>query len=353
MTDLYDASLPIEVAKTPPAAWYRSQDQDRLERRQVLANNWQAVAHLDQLQVPGDYVSGCAGGEPWVVVRDEAGALRAFANVCRHNGTQVAEGEGRLDALVCPYHGWTYNLRGQLTKAPRLAGIESFDRGDYNLSQIGLQVFGPLVLINGSGGAQALGLDGLTRELDATGWQDLVRVERRSYELFCNWKVFVDNYLDGGYHVPFLHRDLAAELDLKGYQTECYEHYALQRVSSGQGAGERLQGEALYVWVYPNLMINRYGAMMDINVVTPMGPERCRVDFDWYMEPDQDPGLIHDRLTASEQVQDEDIAICESLQVGLGSQHYRPGPYAPRVETAKHLFHRLVAQDLTRGSDSP
>jgi len=227
-----------------------------------------------------------------------------------------------------------------------MAGVEGFQREDHNLSPIGLQVFGPLVLINGSGRAQPLELEPLTQRLDAGGWGDLIRVERRSYELFCNWKVFVDNYLDGGYHVPFLHRDLAAELDLQNYRTECFGHYALQSVSSAQGAGERLHGEALYAWVYPNLMINRYGSMMDINVVTPMGPERCRVDFDWYMEPDQDPALIHDRLTASEQVQDEDIAICESLQVGLGSQHYRPGPYAPRVEAAKYLFHRLVAADL-------
>ena len=351
MSEVFDPSLPISVAKSPPADWYRSESQDHLERRRVLADNWQAVAHLDQLEQPGDYVSGCVGGEPWVVLRDESGTLRAFANICRHNGTQVAEGAGHAETLVCPYHGWAYDLQGQLKKAPRIAGIKGFDRDTYSLQPIGLQVFGPLVLVNGSGDATALDLDSLTSDFEATGWQDLVRVERRSYELFCNWKVFIDNYLDGGYHVPFLHRDLAAELDLSGYETECFDSHAVQRVASSSEAGERLSGEALYAWVYPNLMINRYGSMMDINVVTPMGPEKCRVDFDWYMEPDLDPALIHDRLTASEQVQDEDIAICESLQVGLGSQHYRPGPYAPRVEHAKYLFHRLVAADLLRSPD--
>lgn len=348
MSQGFDPKLPIERSKTPPASWYRSEDQDRLERQAVLAANWQTVAHLDQVQSPGSYVSGCAGGEPWVVLRNGTGELRAFANVCRHNGTQVADGEGQVEELVCPYHGWTYDLDGRLTKAPRLAGIENFDRDSHGLKAIGVRTLGPLVMINSSGAAKALNLSVLEARLDGTKWRDLIRVERRSYELFCNWKVFVDNYLDGGYHVPFLHRDLAAELNLPGYRTELFEGYSIQSVAALDEASERLAGDALYAWVYPNLMINRYGSMMDINVVTPTGPERCRVDFDWYMEPDQDPARIHERLTASEQVQEEDIAICESLQVGLGSQHFEPGPYAPQVEMGKHQFHCRVAADLAR-----
>ena len=136
--------------------------------------------------------------------------------------------------------------------------------------------------------ATALDLGSLTSDLEATGWQGLVRVERRSYELFCNWKVFIDNYLDGSSICPLPCIEISQQNSISRYETECFDSYAVQRAVSSSGAGERLNGEALYAWVYPNLMINRYGSMMDINVVTPMGL-KCRVDFDWYMEPDLDP----------------------------------------------------------------
>ena len=210
----FDPTLPLERASTPPAWWYRSPERELLERREVLCANWQVVAHRDEVLEPGAYVSGCSGQEPWVVIRDEEGALRAFANVCRHNGTQVAQGNGRTEKLVCPYHGWTYHLDGSLATAPRIGGIKDFDRDAYSLAPLQVREFGPLILLNITGDAEPLILTSLEDRLETTGWTTLKRLERRSYPLQCNWKVFIDNYLDGGYHVPFLHADLAANLDL-------------------------------------------------------------------------------------------------------------------------------------------
>jgi len=342
----FDPTRPLETARTPPAGWYIEEARAARERRHVLAANWQVVAHRDELASPGDFVSGCQGGEPWVVIRQKDGALAAFSNVCRHNGTQVAQGSGTTDALTCPYHGWTYHLDGTLATAPRLGGVKEFRREDYALPSLPVRELGPLVLVHLTGDASPLALDELTRRLDASGWEDLVRRERRTYELQCNWKVFVDNYLDGGYHVPFLHGDLAGELDLDGYRTELFERHSIQTVGPSPDATKRLNREALYAWVYPNLMINRYGPMMDINVVVPTGPRTCRVIFDWYFDSTCDDAFIQEALRSSEQVQDEDIAICESLQIGMGSIHFRPGPYAPKVEMGKLQFHRLVHADM-------
>ena len=351
MTDpSFDASLPLNAAKTPPATWYRSPVHAHKERSRVLANNWQVVAHVSELSEPGSFVSGCAGAEPWVVTRDLTGQLRAFANVCRHNGTQVADGAGQQEQLVCPYHGWRYNLDGQLAKAPRLGAVEGFSREAYSLKPLSLQVWGPLILINSAPSASPLQLDELTQRLETLNWQSLRRIERRTYDIKCNWKVFVDNYLDGGYHVPFLHQDLSAELDLKNYKTELFDGYSIQSVSGLEEAGARLSGDALYAWVYPNLMLNRYGNMMDVNVVVPTDTERCRVIFDWYAEPGLDDAFISKSLASSEQVQLEDIYICERLQVGMGSMHFEPGPYAPALEKSKHQFHQLLSADL---SDEP
>jgi choline monooxygenase len=349
----WDPQAPIEIARTPPASWYRNPERDHLERRAIIGRGWQVLAHRDEVAEPGSFVAGCSAGEPWVLVRDESGQLRALSNVCRHNGTQVASGRGRAQRLVCPYHGWAYHLDGRLAKAPRIAGIRDFDRDEFALGRLEVCEIGPLIFVNVDGLAPPLELPELQRRLDATGWQDLVRVERRSYELDCNWKVFIDNYLDGGYHVPSLHPALAAELDLGSYRTEIFERYSIQSVPPAKDASARLSHSALYAWVYPTLMLNRYGPMMDVNVVFPLGPERCSVQFDWYFEPGCDPEFIAASIAASEQVQDEDVAISKSVQVGLGSMHYRPGLYAPQVEQGKHHFHRLVHEDVGRPLGEP
>jgi len=347
----WDSALPTELARTPPAHWYVSDERDRVERRSVLSAGWQVVAHRDEVDRPGSYVAGCDSGEPWVLVRDLAGELRAFSNVCRHNGTQVAQGQGQAETLVCPYHGWAYRLDGRLAKAPRIGGVKQFDRSEFSLPPLGLFQWGPLIFLNLSGDAPPPELSELSRRLDATHWEKLVRVERRSYEIACNWKVFIDNYLDGGYHVPFLHPDLSSELDLKGYKTELFERYSIQSVSPAEDASRRLSADALYAWVHPTLMLNRYGPMMDINVVSPLGPQRCRVQFDWYFEPECSTEFIAKSIASSEQVQVEDIAISESLQVGMGSMHFTPGIYAPGVEMGKHHFHRLVWSDIESEND--
>ena len=124
----FDPAVAIEDASTPPAAWYVSPQLYALERAAVFGRAWQPVTRESSLEGAGAYASGCTVGEPWVVVRDEDQSLRAFSNTCRHKGREVVRGEGRASALVCGYHAWTYDLRGRLRSAPKMAGIRGFDR---------------------------------------------------------------------------------------------------------------------------------------------------------------------------------------------------------------------------------
>ena len=270
-----------------------------------------------------------------------------------HAGTALASGCGHATQLRCPYHGWTYDLDGRLRTAPRTAGLKGFRREDFGLVPISVSTWGPLLLLNPTGDLPAPDLEPLSSRLEAMDWSQLVYHSSRSYELACNWKVFVDNYLDGGYHVECLHPDLAAELDLANYTTDLYDRFSIQSSPSSGDATDRLAGDAIYAWVYPNLMINRYGPMMDINVVTPTGPGTCRVDFDWYFHQGCTERFKEESLVYSQQVQTEDIDICEAVQVGMGSSHFHPGPYAPRVEMGKHHFHGLLAADLQGDGDGP
>src|SRR5262245_5531008 len=143
----FDPSLPIEKAWTPPASWYRGSDFLELERTRLFGRTWQAVARLDQVAHPGDYVAGCLADLPYVVLRDGSGTLRAFHNVCRHHAAQVCEGAGTLDELTCPYHGWTYRLDGRLTRAPHLGRNDVFDLDRFSLKPAAVAAWDPLVFL--------------------------------------------------------------------------------------------------------------------------------------------------------------------------------------------------------------
>jgi phenylpropionate dioxygenase-like ring-hydroxylating dioxygenase large terminal subunit len=359
----FDPTLPIESAWTPPASWYTRSEFLDLERESVFRRTWQAVGRLDQVPRAGDYFTGCLVDDPYVVLRDRDGTLRAFHNVCRHHAAEICSGDGNLTELVCPYHGWTYRLDGGLTRAPRLGKSAVFDRDRFSLTPIAVQAWGPLVFIHPGNEREPLErqLGPLAPRLAASKTEELTFVARRTYELRCNWKVYVDNYLDGGYHVSILHRALAGQLDLDTYDTELFERVSIQSCRSpkqrppeaGGDFAERIGDEALYAFVYPNFMLNRYGPILDTNFVVPVGHDRTRVSFDFFFRDTEGPSardFIERSIEASHRVQEEDASICESVQKGLGSPAYDRGIYAHGVEMAAHHFHRLLAADL-RGGD--
>jgi len=363
----FDPSVAIARASTPPASWYLDPSFLELELGTVFRRTWQGVGPVGRLANPGDYGAGEIGGEPFVVVRGADHRLRAFFNVCRHHASCLVEGEGNVERLVCPYHGWTYDLDGRLRKAPRLGGVEDFDRDAFGLVPMEAGVWGPLAFVRLAAGGEALAdaLRPLDGRLAVAG---LRFVARRTYDIGCNWKVFVDNYLDGGYHVGHLHGGLASQLDLASYRTEIEGRVSLQLCAAGEARpadadaaapgsaatdfGARIGAGAVYAFVYPNLMLNRYGPILDTNWVVPLGPERTRTVFDYYFEEPaaSDPAFVERSLTASDRVQQEDVSICESVQRGLRSSAYDVGRYAPTVEQAAHHFHRLLAADLARGA---
>jgi choline monooxygenase len=360
--DLYDAEASLERASTIPAPWYTDARILELELRSVFRRSWQYAGRLDQVRAPGDYVAcELPGGEPIVVVRGQDQALRGFFNVCRHHAAAVVtDAHGSARQFRCPYHGWTYSLEGELKGTPDFTGVCDFDRSTNGLVPLELATCEPWAFVKPEPGAPTLadylGHD-LVRQLQTLGLERLQWMERRSYTLDCNWKVFVDNYLDGGYHVPHLHKGLDSVLDYSEYTIENGEHFCLQSSPMvSEGADERTkavrQGErAYYYWIYPNLMINCYGHAMDTNLVIPRGVDRTEVIFDFYfVEVSSSTRAANlESIAISEQIQQEDVGICESVQRGLKSRAYGAGRLSVRREAGEHLFHRLLARDLKQG----
>jgi phenylpropionate dioxygenase-like ring-hydroxylating dioxygenase large terminal subunit len=358
----YQVETPLARASTIPAAWYVDPRVLDLEQRTVFRGSWQVAGRLSDLGAPGDYITcELPGGEPVVVVRGPDHALRAFYNVCRHHAAAVVTGDrGSAQQFRCPYHGWTYALDGALKGTPDFAEVCDFDRAAHGLVPMDCDVAEKWVWVRlepeGPALTEFLGPD-LSGHFAARGFDALHWMERRHYTLACNWKVFVDNYLDGGYHVPHVHRGLDSVLSSREYTIETGQRFCLQwspMVSEGADTrtGAVRQGEhAFYYWIYPNFMINCYGHAMDTNLVIPLGVDRTEVVFDFYFTDVSETARAENlaSIAVSQEIQDEDVAICVSVQRGLRSRAYDTGRLSVRREAGEHLFHRLLHVDLTAG----
>ncbi|MFZ0705441.1 MAG: aromatic ring-hydroxylating dioxygenase subunit alpha [Candidatus Korobacteraceae bacterium] len=353
----YDDQAPLDHASTIPAVWYTDQRVAQLERKNLFGRTWQAVARVDQVANPGQFVTTELAGEPLLVVRGSDRQLRAFFNVCRHHAAAVAtEEHGHANIFRCPYHGWSYGLDGSLKGAPEFEGVCDFDRAQNGLVPVSVDTWEQFVFVNLDPQAAPLldFLGGLAKRIAPLNLSSLHFFERRTYSLNCNWKVFVDNYLDGGYHVPHLHKGLNSVLDYRQYTIECEDRYCLQSspmvttTDDANVAATRTGDRAWYFWQYPNFMINLYSGYMDTNLVLPDGVDRCKVIFDFYFDDVSDTAAERNRqsIAVGERVNDEDVGICEPVQRGLHSRAYGAGRLSVRREAGEHLFHRLLARYL-------
>jgi choline monooxygenase len=359
----YDDQAPLERAHTIPAPWYIDERVAEQERQNVFARTWQVVARTDQLAQPAEFVTSELAGEPLVIVRGADNQIRAFYNVCRHHAAAVVtEEHGSAKIFRCPYHGWSYGLDGALKGAPEFEGVCGFDRSRNGLVPVRVEAWEQFVFVNLDPDAAPLAdfLGGLAQRIAPLNVGALHFFERRVYSLKCNWKVFVDNYLDGGYHVPHLHKGLNSVLDYKQYTIETEDRYCLQSspmvtsvedAATAATAATRTGDRAWYFWQYPNFMINLYQGYMDTNLVLPDGIDRCKVIFDFYFDNVSESAAERNRqsIAVGERVNDEDVGICEAVQRGLRSRAYDAGRLSVRREAGEHLFHRLLAGDLKSG----
>jgi choline monooxygenase len=357
--NLYNPADPLEKAYTIPAPWYFDTRLAQLERDSVFAGNWQVVGRLDQVKEPGQFFTIDVNEELLLIAHGDDGKLRCFYNVCRHHAAAVEpRAAGCARQFRCPYHGWTYGNDGSLKGMVEFEGVCNFERSDNGLVPVRVDTWGNFVFVNLDGHATPLAeflgtASSVVTPLKLT--ETLHYFDRRIYTLKCNWKVYVDNYLDGGYHVPHAHKGLSSVVEYTKYTIENFERSCLQSspldASSAieSAIGATRQGHAFYLWVYPNFMINAYSGVMDTNLVLPLGVDKCAVIFDYYFADISAAAAQHHResIAVSEKVQDEDMAICDSVQRGLRSRAYVAGRLSVRREAGEHLFHRLLHKDLT------
>ncbi len=344
------AVQPLAQAETIPSAWYTDARVLAFEQRAVFGHTWQYAAHLAQLPAPGDYVTLTVAGEPLLLLRGPDGAVRGFYNVCRHRGGPLATAPcGHARMLQCQYHGWTYTLEGALRGVPRFDRTELFDRRDYGLVPVRVELYAGLLFVHLHDAAPPLAtvLGGIHERIAPVDLAGLHFYRRVTYPVACNWKAYVDNYLEG-YHVPLVHPELCDVLDMKAYRTETFAHYSLQHspLRTGDNAYGLDAGDgAFYYFVFPNTMLNILPGRLQVNSVHPDGPDRCVVAFDYCYHDVTSPAALQriaDDLAFSDRVQAEDAQICAHVQRGLHSRAYDRGRFSVECEAGVHHFQGLL-----------
>lgn len=350
----FESDLPISKASAIPSTWYTREDIYALELSEVFQTTWQYVTRLSLLQEPGSFVTHDLGSDPILITRDKDGKLNCYSNICRHRAARIVTQEhGKANFFQCRYHGWTYDLTGKLKGTPEFQGVENFIKEGNCLPQFKVETWGGLVFVHLGKPEKSLmetlfPLQTRTKNIPFIQWPFVVRKE---YELKCNWKLFVDNYLDGGYHINTLHPSLAGLIDYSTYRTEIADQTSVQisplkqNLENNELTQVRSGDAAYYWWVYPNLMLNIYDGFMDLNLVLPLSVDRCRVIFEFYFANPKDPN-IPKSLEVADQIQQEDVQICEEVQRNLKSTHYDRGRFSVTRETGGYHFHQLLSGAL-------
>ena len=321
----------------------------------IFARTWQLAGHLSRLAAPGDYITAEVGDESVIVLRDRAGELRAFYNVCQHRAHRLLEGEGNVKSVItCPYHAWCYGLDGALRNARNSDQVAGFDKTQLSLQPLRVETLCGFVFVNLDPDAPDLaeGLAAFEREFLSfdPAPEKLQRAYRKVIDVRANWKNVIENYAEC-YHCPNAHQSLAtAALDMSSYRIHVHEAYHVHTSGNcGQDQGYSFstagpRGEDFASWlVWPNVVLEYYpGGKLTLFHNKPLGPERTLQVIEWYLPQAAPSAMEQEVIDFVDVVREEDIPIVESVQRGLHSRGYRQGRFMvdeERTGMSEHAVH--------------
>ncbi len=352
----------ITIATTPEGSFYGDEAMHAAVCDRVFARTWQWLGDTGDVLAPGSLsprmlVPGCLD-EPVLLARDREGALRCMSNVCTHRGNILVKAPCRMSEIRCGYHARCFDLHGHMTFMPEFDRARDFPRGDDDLPEVPLALWGTqaFAALDPAASFEAF-MGDVQRRVPWLRPEELHHdpAADRDFHVGANWALYVENYLEG-LHIPFVHPALHKALDYANYTTELYRYASLQLAAAREGeAGFDLPREtpdhgrriaAYYFWIFPNLMLNVYPWGVSLNAVLPLGRERTRIAFRSYVRDTGDSAPRAAALEGLDQVELEDEGIVEQVQIGVRSRLYGRGRYSPTREQGVHHFHRLLAEFL-------
>jgi phenylpropionate dioxygenase-like ring-hydroxylating dioxygenase large terminal subunit len=362
------AAANTEAPRALPSWTYRNPELNEIEYDLVFRPSWQFVCHVNQVKNVGDFVTFDMLRDSILVVRGKDNELRAFMNVCRHRGAKLLDGAGHCKArMTCPYHGWSYNLRGELAGMPSEKTFPGADKKQLGLKAIDLEVIVGLVFVRvvpGGPSLKEMWADCI-HLLEPYKLEEMVPLEEPWIDTWaCNWKVGVDNNLEN-YHIPVGHpgydRMLNNDIDegfLNKYGVAGSRSVLRDKLSSNwserryqqmaPGVNETLPEDVRTSWSFftmpPNIGIDVYGDSMDVFQFLPLTAESCTVRYPIFVRPDTSREmkvLRYLNARINRQVSAEDKTLSERVQIGLNSHGFEFGPLSS-IESCIHDFHDRV-----------
>lgn len=365
-----DGDLPFVAnpaqSHTLPARFYLDQEIFEAEKEAIFYKTWHYAGHVSQVAEPRSYFTTKIHQQNVFVAKGTDGVIRAFYNVCAHRGHLLLEGAGKKNVITCPYHAWAFDFEGNLVNARNSENVEGFDRKQFPLKEVRLEVFCGMVLINLDPKAKPFsqmyaGLEDEIRQY-MPSVDNLEFAQRDTFDVASNWKVLVDNFLEC-YHCAPAHRDFVDLVNMDTYRTITHKLYSSQCAAAPNTTQSRAfsfeKGDVDFgyagFFVWPNITIWLYPgeANMSVLQMNPYQAERTIEYQDWFTPG----GVLSAQLKEAAEyqkdvLQPEDIALCESVQQGLHSKSYNQGRFIVdkgRTELSEHAVHhfqKMVADAL-------
>lgn len=368
-TDLFDprhyASVrkPLLEAETMPAWCYTSPEFYRREIDRIWKKVWNFVGSADQIPNRGDYFTLRFADIPIIILRDLDGVIRAFANTCRHRGSELLEGKGNCKLIVCPYHSWTYELTGNLRGAPEMDKTIDFNKDENGLVPIKIDTWSGFLFVTFNENAPSLKkfLGGLPDKLAPYNFENMALVRRKTFEMECNWKLFVENAKES-YHIATVHRatiNKYASAKSAGYWVEEPTGEYVITFAQHEGSMALLKGAKGFPTI-ETLIGKREAGGTYAPLIYPSTYLACTIDCAWYLEMHPiSPSrtlMVHGALFPRQRLERDDfeevvknyfqrwdVTIDEDILASVRQQRGLETPYAPpgRFSHREPLVHQI------------
>lgn len=348
----FTASTLIAGAKTLPGEYYTSAEIYQRESDRIFNSRWLCIGRAEQIPHPGNYFLVNIGTESIIVVRNNNGEVKAFYNLCRHRGTRLCKQERGTfyHTISCPYHGWSYNLDGELNAAPLMNELDYFCKEDYPLHKVAIETWEGFLFLNLAPNPEPFATAFAPLINKFTQWHlpKLQVAQRIEYNIQANWKLILQNYSEC-YHCPLVHPKLAQMSFYRSGENDLFSgailggfmqlnDNALSLTISGKPCGKPLGevgGEDLkrvyYYSIFPNLLLSLHPDYVMFHTLWPQSPNQTRIVCEWLFDGDTiaQPGFHPaDAVELWDLTNRQDWEICELTQQGVSSRAYTPGLYS-------------------------
>ena len=364
---------PLLEADTMPAFTYTSPEFYQREVERIWRKTWNFIGSADQIRNNGDYFTLNFAGMPIIVLRDHDGKIRAFANTCRHRGSELLEGKGNCKLIICPYHSWTYDLSGNLRGTPEMDKTLNFNKADYGLISIAIDTWGNFLFINFDKNPEPLKkhLGDLPEKLAPYRLENMALARRKSFQMDCNWKLFVENAKES-YHIGTVHRatiNQYASAKAAGYWVEKATGDYVVTFAQHEGSMALLKGAKGFPTI-ESLEGRREAGGTYAPLIYPSTYLACTIDCAWYLEMHPISAnktyMVHgalfprDRLdrpdfeeVAKNYYHRWDVTIEEDILASVRQQRGLETPFAPsgRFSHREPLVHEIDNWILDRVID--